>query len=174
MFKKQAALFLLLIPIICFSSCGTLLPSRFEPVKSMSCTLEAKKGDFSFSCKASCSSYDDVRLEFISPKSLSGLSFCLSNGEIKVDAYGITDNYPADFLDSTSPVSLLLFAVRDGLFDARDFTSNGDGTVFTEITVGKTPVKIIYNESGFPVRIDVFSTGLSALLHYETDFSENR
>lgn len=164
-FKKTIAFFLTLLLTFAFFGCKMTSAARFEPAKSLSATVQAKKGDFSFSCKASCSSYEEVKIEFTTPQSLEGLSLTLSSDGIKVNAYGIADNIPADYISQSSPVGILLYAVRDGIFTARDFTDTGNGTYTADITVGETPVRITYSDNGIITGIDAFSESFHAVFN---------
>lgn len=165
LFKKTIAFFLTLLLILGLFGCKITSAARFEPAKSLSATAQAKKGDFSFTCKAMCSSYEEVKIEFTAPQSLEGLSLTLSSDGVKVNAYGIADDFPADYISQSSPVGILLYAVRDGIFTARDFTDTGNGTYTADITVGETPVRVTYSDNGMIARIDAFSENFHAVFN---------
>lgn len=164
MIKKFVALFSIVLSLVILFGCFSPPKARFEPTKSFTATAQAKKGDFSFSCKITCASYEDVRLEFVSPPSLEGLSLVLSAEGIKVNAYGIVDSYPADYIGSSSPVSIILNAVRDGVFVAKEFEEAGDGNYYSDIAIGEIPVRVLYSEDGKIRRIDAFSENFCAEL----------
>lgn len=166
LFKKSTALFLLaILPLMFFSGCASPSKARFEPAKTMNATAEAKKGNFSFSCNVKCDSYESVSIEFLSPEALSGLSLQLTEDEIKVNAYGITDDFSADFISEESPVFILLYGIRDGIFTARDFTENGDGTYSADIQIGGNPIRVVFDSNGNMSRLDAFGLNFSAEFH---------
>lgn len=163
--KKLIAFFLSILPIFCFFGCKITPSARFEPAKNFSAAAQAKKGDFSFECKVTCSSYEDTKIEFTAPASLEGLALTLSSEGIRVSAYGITDDFPTDCISGSSPASIILHAVRDGIFTARDFKDTGSGTYTADITVGETPVCITYDESGKITRIDAAAENFYAVFN---------
>ncbi len=164
MSKKIIALFLAVLPVFAFFGCKNALPGKFEPLQIYSASAQAKKGDFSFECRVDCNSYEDTRIEFTSPESLSGLALALSSDGISVSAYGLADKFPADFIGESSPAYILLHALRDGLYSARTFTAAGDGAYTTDVKIGDSTVRISYNEYGEITRIDDFQTGFTVQL----------
>lgn len=161
--KKIIALFAALLTVLAFFGCKNALPGKFEPLQIYSASAQAKKGDFSFECRVDCNSYEDTRIEFTSPESLSGLALALSSDGISVSAYGLSDKFPADFIGESSPAYILLHALRDGLYSARTFTA-GDGAYTADVKIGDSTVRISYNEYGEITRIDDFQTGFTVLL----------
>lgn len=162
MSKKIIALFLSALPLFAFFGCKMTSAARFEPVKNFSATAQAKKGDFSFACKVTCTSYEDTKMEFTSPPSLEGLSLSLSSDGIRVNAYGIADSFPAEYINDASPVAVILYAVRDGIFTARDFAKTDSGTYTANVSVGEAPVCVTYTADGRISKINTANDGFFA------------
>lgn len=140
----------ILLSFLC--ACTQLQPfSSFSPCQDFSLEMTAIKGENEFSATLEADAPYNISLLFHTPSQLDSFRIALTPEGYSVNAYGIDDALPEEYISENSLLDIIFSSVQTLIYsDFKDLKKDRkSGNYTTELTAGNTAVSAVFSPDGY-------------------------
>ena len=153
----------IMLTVSVFSSCErNIFTKEFSPRQFFNIHMTADKNGAVFEADVVCSSYEDIKIAFTSPKELSGFSVTTVGDGYSINAFGVPDELKSADIKDTSLLNVLVRSIKLAVFTNHGTFTETENGVEAYVTAESVNVRLIFDKDGYISFLEAPDIGFSA------------